>query len=76
MLIFTHTGHDQLLDTASAWAALPLRDPLHMAWWRVAPELVPDGDDDTTSAWLQQVWRDIDSWIEEQTALVNLQQAP
>lgn len=76
VLIFTHTGHDQLLDAASTWAALPLRDPLHMAWWRIAPELVPDGDDDTISAWLQEVWRDIDSWIEEQTALANLQQAP
>lgn len=69
VLIFTHTGHDALLDAASAWAALPLRSPLHMMWWREAGEDVPDTDERAASAWLQQTWEHIDAWIGEQQQL-------
>jgi len=63
----TARGQPEPFTRAAITAPAPAHEP---------SELVPDGDDDTISAWLQEVWRDIDSWIEEQTALANLQQPP
>ena len=73
VLIFTHTGHDELLDATSAWRALPLRRPLQMAWWRAPAHLLPSDDEVAVSAWLHDIWSDIDAWIEEQNHLGDLQ---
>jgi len=72
VLVFTHTGHDELLDAASTWRALPLRDPLQMAWWRAPGSELPHTDSDAVGAWLQQTWADIDAWISEQQDLAVL----
>ena len=37
VVIFTHTGHDELLDVVSIWNALPLRAQLRLVWWREVP---------------------------------------
>jgi hypothetical protein len=64
-----HTGHDQLLNAASIWRALPLQRELHMVWWsEPEPYLASEQD---CAAWLNDVWSRIDSWIEEQAALAN-----
>ena len=72
VLVFTHAGHDALLDAASAWRALPLVGPLRMAWWRAAASEVPREDEQAATRWLQQIWVDIDAWVGEQTALSDL----
>lgn len=67
VLVFTHCGHDELLDATRAWEALPLREPLRMAWWRA--DDIPPGQEEQ---WLQETWRDIDAWVDEQLALRRL----
>jgi 1-acyl-sn-glycerol-3-phosphate acyltransferase len=73
VLVFTHTGHDRLLDATSSWQALPLQEPLRMAWWRAPAGEVPRDNEDNVAEWLQQTWRDIDAWIDEQQGLAEIQ---
>jgi len=71
VLVFTHTGHDELLDLRAAWEALPLQLPLRMTWWR-SPALVLQGaQDDEVNDWLRQTWTDIDAWVGEQASLAD-----
>ena len=75
LAVFMHTGHDQLLNAASIWRALPLQRELHMVWWKEPEPHVASEED--CAAWLNDVWSRIDSWIEEQAAIANtLQQNP
>ena len=68
LAVFMHTGHDQLLDAASLWRALPLQRELHMVWWNEpVPQVATEED---CAAWLNEVWSRIDSWIEEQARTV------
>lgn len=76
VLIFTHTGHDELLDATSAWQALPLTRPLQMAWWRAPADSLPTDGPDQVNTWLHDTWVNIDAWIAEQTALADLQHPP
>jgi hypothetical protein len=69
VFVFTHTGHDELLDATSSWQALPLRDPLRMTWWRAPRDQVPRSGEDAVGGWLQRTWADIDSWVDEQQIL-------
>ncbi len=72
LAVFMHTGHDQLLDAASVWRALPLRRELHMVWWNEPrPELASEQE---CSEWLNQTWADIDAWIQEQGEMAKLAQ--
>ena len=70
LAVFMHTGHDQLLNAASIWRALPLQRDLHMVWWN-EPEPKVDSEEDC-AAWLNDVWSRIDAWIEEQAAMAEL----
>jgi len=65
VVVFSHTGHDHLQDLQSVWAALPLRRELDVLWWREPAADVPDGEQEI-SAWLFDLWRRIDHWVEEQ----------
>jgi hypothetical protein len=70
LAVFMHTGHDELLDAASIWRALPLRRELHMVWWNEPrPELASEQD---CSRWLNQTWVNIDAWIQEQGEMAEL----
>jgi 1-acyl-sn-glycerol-3-phosphate acyltransferase len=70
VVVFTHTGHDDLQDVATVWAALPLRRDLHMIWWRQRGER--PADEGACSRWLFSTWTAVDAWIGEQTALHGL----
>lgn len=67
VLVFTHAGHDELLDVSKAWASIPLRRPLEMTWWRVPAAEVPREDEEAVTDWLQAVWSDIDQWVATRT---------
>lgn len=70
LAVFMHTGHDDLLDAASVWRALPLQRELHMVWWNEPrPEVATEAD---CASWLNGLWRGIDDWIGEQTAMDEL----
>jgi 1-acyl-sn-glycerol-3-phosphate acyltransferase len=74
LAVFMHTGHDQLLNAASIWRALPLTRELHMTWWNEPDPRVTSQED--FAGWLNEVWRRIDSWIEEQAAIADSEQKP
>ena len=57
-----HTGHDDLLDAASIWQALPLRRELHRGWWN-EPRLDLASEQERYR-WLNRI--NIDAWIHEQ----------
>lgn len=69
VLIFSHTGQDELLDVHAAWRALPLTRPLQMIWWRPPKAALPTGDLDAVSDWLHDLWANMDAWISEQQEL-------
>lgn len=72
LAVFMHTGHDELLDATSIWQALPLQRELHMVWWNEPePQIATE---EQCAAWLNDVWSQIDSWIEEQAAIAELAQ--
>lgn len=72
--VFMHSGHDQLLDAASVWRALPLQEELHMVWWsEPRPEVASEQE---CASWLNEIWGGIDAWIEEQAAMTELVQKP
>ena len=71
VVVFTHTGHDELLDIVSIWNALPLRAQLRLVWWREPAAELPD-DDAAREDWLNGVWTRIDAWIGEQIELARL----
>jgi len=73
IVVFTHTGHDELKDAVSIWEALPLRRELHLLWWRETAGTLPP-DDEQRARWLTEVWARIDAWIGEQTELTRLSQ--
>lgn len=72
VLVFTHAGHDELLDAGRAWQSLPLRRPLQMAWWQGERPGAVDTDQDRVLAWLRAQWTEIDLWIGEQDDLADL----
>ncbi len=71
VVVFTHTGHDELLDFVSVWNARPLRSELRLVWWREPARALP-GDDELRAEWLVGVWARIDAWIDEQIELARL----
>ena len=72
VLIFTHIRHDDLLNAASAWQALPLTRPLQMAWWRAPAHSLPSHAPDQVNNWLHDTWVKIDAWIADLVALFGL----
>jgi len=75
VVVFGHTGHDDLQDLQSVWAALPLRRELDVMWWREPAAVVPTGEEQI-SDWLFELWRRIDSWVEEQGDLATVTDQP
>ena len=71
VLVFTHTGHDELLDARAAWEALPIERPLRMTWWRSPAHVLRDASDDEVNEWLHRTWNDIDNWVGEQKSLAE-----
>ena len=71
IVVFTHTGHDELRDVLTIWNALPLRRELQLLWWREDAAELPD-DDASRAEWLTGTWARIDAWVDEQTALSDL----
>jgi hypothetical protein len=75
VVVFTHTGHDELLDAVSIWNALPLRAELRLVWWREGAWTLPD-EDEEREAWLFEIWTRVDAWIGEQIELARLTAEP
>lgn len=72
VLVFAHTGLDDLRDVPAVWRALPLRVPLRMAWWPTPPGALPGAGDQQRVGWLLGCWRDVDAWVDEQRMLLAI----
>jgi 1-acyl-sn-glycerol-3-phosphate acyltransferase len=71
LAVFMHTGHDELLDAAALWRALPLQQELHMVWWsQPRPQLA---DEAACGGWLEGLWGDIDTWIRAERRTADLE---
>jgi 1-acyl-sn-glycerol-3-phosphate acyltransferase len=75
VVVFTHTGHDELLDIVSIWNALPLRAELRLVWWREGAWTLPS-EDEQREAWLLEIWTRVDAWIGEQIELARVSSPP
>lgn len=71
VIVVGHTGHDDLQDLQTVWAALPLRRELDVLWWREPAGVVPSAEDEI-SDWLFDLWHRIDCWVQEQNDLAAL----
>lgn len=71
VVVVTHTGHDELLDAQSVWAALPLRRELDVVWWRELSTPAAAGEE-AVASWLFELWQRISDWVDEQRALAAL----
>jgi hypothetical protein len=61
LVVFMHTGHDDLLEIGALWRALPLRRALHMMWWEEShPQLRDEAD---CGRWLDGLWGEIDARV-------------
>ena len=58
-----HTGLDRLESAREVWQAVPLVEPLELAWWTVPIEQVPHDEADR-ERWLTAHWAQIDDWID------------
>ena len=61
-----HTGLDRLESVRDVWQAIPLDEPLELAWWTTPIEQVPTDADDRET-WLAAHWTRIDEWIDRRS---------
>lgn len=62
VVFVAHTGLEHLSTVRDLWRGLPTDKTLHLRWWFVPAEEVPDGEAEQTD-WLYHWWETIDDWI-------------
>ena len=62
VVFIAHTGLDQYASFTELAKAVPLRDPIQVAAWRVPREHIPDGDDKRI-IWLDENWLLVDDRV-------------
>jgi len=61
VVVFAHTGLEELISVSSVWRSLPLRRSMRLSWWSTPRHDVPLGDERV--AWLQDEWVRLEAWI-------------
>ncbi len=62
VVLFAHTGLDELLTMRDVWEQLPLATPMSVRWWKSASRPA-SAEFDTVDDWLLTEWAIIDEWI-------------
>ena len=62
VVVIAHTGLDQYASFTELAKAVPLRNPIRVAAWRVPREQIPDGDAERI-VWLDEQWLLVDDWV-------------
>lgn len=62
VVLITHTGLDRFGSFKELAAAVPLREPIRIAAWRVPRHEIPD-DDLARIGWLDDQWLRADRWV-------------
>jgi 1-acyl-sn-glycerol-3-phosphate acyltransferase len=63
VVFVAHTGLDEIESVAELWRAIPLENPLEVAWWTCPVDQVPRTQPER-EAWLAAHWSRIDEWID------------
>ena len=63
VVVIAHVGLDPYPSFTSLARAVPLRSPIRVRVTRIARESIPD-DDAGRARWLDEVWNDVDDWID------------
>lgn len=61
VVVFAHTGLDDISSARQLWSALPFRSPLSIRWWPSSP---PPADEREGIDWLMREWAVVDEWID------------
>lgn len=67
VLIIGHVGLEGMAEFAGLRSHLPSRQPIVVRWWQHAVADLPH-DDEGRTAWLQDQWRRLDTWVADQLA--------
>lgn len=62
VVVISHRGLDQFASFADLAKAVPLRDPIEVAAWRIPRDEIPAGEAERI-AWLDEQWVRADAWI-------------
>jgi 1-acyl-sn-glycerol-3-phosphate acyltransferase len=62
VVVISHRGLDQFASFADLAKAVPLRDPIEVAAWRLPRDEIPAGEAERI-AWLDEQWVRADAWI-------------
>ncbi len=65
VLIVGHVGLEGVAEFAGLRSYLPCREPIIVRWWQHAVSDLPL-DDEGRTAWLQDQWRRLDTWVADQ----------
>jgi 1-acyl-sn-glycerol-3-phosphate acyltransferase len=63
VVVFAHTGLDQITTAAGVWQAIPFCSPMTVRWW---PTVQPPFDQQERLKWLSTEWAIVDEWIDAQ----------
>ncbi|WP_104526092.1 lysophospholipid acyltransferase family protein [Blastococcus atacamensis] len=72
VVFVAHTGLEHLSTVRDLWRGLPMDKTLHLRWWFVPADEVPQEPEEQTE-WLYRWWETIDAWI---TTTAAAEQAP
>jgi 1-acyl-sn-glycerol-3-phosphate acyltransferase len=62
VVFVAHTGLEHLSTVRDIWRGLPMDKTLHLRWWFVPADEVPDDESEQTD-WLYRWWETIEDWI-------------
>ena len=63
VVFVAHEGLEDVGSLGALWRNLPMTDPIEVGWWVVPSEDIPRGDNDATTRWLFEHWKEVDSWV-------------
>ena len=60
VVVFAHTGLDQITTAPGLWQAIPFRGPMNVRWW---PTLPAPSQEQERLNWLATEWAIVDEWV-------------
>jgi 1-acyl-sn-glycerol-3-phosphate acyltransferase len=64
VVVIAHAGLDRLVSPADIWGAVPAdHQPMAVHWW-ITPAADVPREDAAIVTWVDDVWSDVDEWIE------------
>lgn len=64
VVVLGHVGLEGVAELSGLRRRLPLTDPIVVRWWHHPRDTVPTSEDERV-AWLNDVWRTLDRWVDQ-----------